>query len=888
MRFKRLMSASLAGIMAVSSSIVCQISASAEAVNKPEGTETVLGTLTTENETTHLAQYASCWYQIYGLDKAIFENSNVYVKIAFKFDTAPVFNAAGNTMADFASWGWDSYSSWLHAGKFYDGTVTSGTTGVNFVPSTSSTGTEWYSYLPISDFTVGDHISGNVQTNYADTTITSVELVEFSAVTAPELPENKYDFDTPSGTVAADSWGQPASTAVGDDQTITAEVLSGDFIITVPYTGNATPQVVLSVGDESSALNWIKVNSDCVVDGIAYFLKKDLSDAWTTAGGKSDFSELKKIYVTASSADELTVENVALYSSVKKAESYKITIAESEHGKVTCVSDASKAGEEIELTVTPDEGYELDTLAVTGADGTAVTVTGNKFTMPAQDVTVTATFKKTDKTVIAEAKAAADKAVAGITATNQTTAKNILDTVIKAVNNETVTVQWKADPVITAATEEKEGSIVGTITLTKGTETAEVAVNLTIAKLPVDDASRVAAAKAATENVLKGITATNDITEKEILDKINAAIADTKATATISNFKVEKATSSAAGKVTGTVTLTSGEVSDTVAIDLTIAQLEKTDEEKLAEAKAAAQAVVDKAEKAEDITKEAIEAAVNNKEVTVAVESKVTKEPTTAEEGETTVTVTLTVGKASDTITKKFAIAKLPEEEKPAEEVVLWEGSQELPAGWGTSIQIDKDVSHYGDGTIVVEVEPGVGAQMALKYSADGWPVVPGLKDYYDVADKIMKFEVKETAFKTIGSNKLIVGGQNLTVKKVSYIPVASYDEEVTIKPSTSTKVENVVVKTDASGNIVEELAYFAISAEDAKKYDSYTVTIERAKDGKKFVVVITDCYEEVAYENGGKNILVKSEGGAYCVLLDIVNIGVDFGELTITIAPNA
>ena len=54
-----------------------------------------------------------------------------------------------------------------------------------------------------------------------------------------------------------------------------------------------------------------------------------------------------------------------------------------------------KAGVEITLTNIPDPGYELDEYIVykTGEPTTLVTVTDGKFTMPAYDVTVSATFK---------------------------------------------------------------------------------------------------------------------------------------------------------------------------------------------------------------------------------------------------------------------------------------------------------------------------------------------------------------------------------------------------------------------------------------------------------------------------------------------------------------
>jgi len=50
--------------------------------------------------------------------------------------------------------------------------------------------------------------------------------------------------------------------------------------------------------------------------------------------------------------------------------------------------------DEVTLTATPETGYELGNWVVTCADGTSVTVNDNKFTMPNNDVTISATFVK--------------------------------------------------------------------------------------------------------------------------------------------------------------------------------------------------------------------------------------------------------------------------------------------------------------------------------------------------------------------------------------------------------------------------------------------------------------------------------------------------------------
>ncbi len=74
-------------------------------------------------------------------------------------------------------------------------------------------------------------------------------------------------------------------------------------------------------------------------------------------------------------------------------ETYTVTVTNAQHGKVTASPVKGTAGTKVTLTVTPDSGYELDTLVVKQSNGTAVKVTNNTFTMPASDVTVSATFK---------------------------------------------------------------------------------------------------------------------------------------------------------------------------------------------------------------------------------------------------------------------------------------------------------------------------------------------------------------------------------------------------------------------------------------------------------------------------------------------------------------
>jgi hypothetical protein len=89
---------------------------------------------------------------------------------------------------------------------------------------------------------------------------------------------------------------------------------------------------------------------------------------------------------------------------------YTVTVSESTNGTVSASKTAdAHVGDEITLTINSDAGYQLDTLTVKDASGTDVTVTNNKFTMPASNVTVSATFKEINYTVTVDGSIATVK-----------------------------------------------------------------------------------------------------------------------------------------------------------------------------------------------------------------------------------------------------------------------------------------------------------------------------------------------------------------------------------------------------------------------------------------------------------------------------------------------
>ena len=78
---------------------------------------------------------------------------------------------------------------------------------------------------------------------------------------------------------------------------------------------------------------------------------------------------------------------------VPEPTTYTVTVTPPTNGTISASKTTGiNEGETITLTVTPASGYQLETLTVKDASDNTVTVTDNKFTMPASNVTISATF----------------------------------------------------------------------------------------------------------------------------------------------------------------------------------------------------------------------------------------------------------------------------------------------------------------------------------------------------------------------------------------------------------------------------------------------------------------------------------------------------------------
>ena len=278
--------------------------------------------------------------------------------------------------------------------------------------------------------------------------------------------------------------------------------------------------------------------------------------------------------------------------------------------------------------VTVTVGDLSKTEATTGATGSlsgTVSVTSQNDSSVEDSVTINKTIAKlpaTEAEKVAAAKKIVQDTLAGITATNETTKadiQNAIDTALANANMADVTVTV-GDLSKTEATSSAPGSVSGSVSIVSKNDSDvsdSVTISKTIEKLPLSEAEKVAAAKKIVQDVLAGITATNETTKEDIQNAIDTALSNagiTDVTVTVGDLSKTEATTGATGSLSGTVSVTSqndSSVEDSVTINKTIVKLPATEAEKVAAAKKIVQDVLAGITATNETTKEDIQDAID-------------------------------------------------------------------------------------------------------------------------------------------------------------------------------------------------------------------------------------------------------------------------------------
>ncbi len=818
MRFKRAMAASMAAVMAVSSAVVCQVTASAAAMeNAPDGTETVIATVDLSGTTTTFttAWQGGSWTQV-GVDPEIMKKDNVYVKVTVS-NLGKVNEGTENEAkwSDMFSWGFSGYS-WAGVVKWYnDKDNTSENFEVMFVPTVGSTAEKAVCYAPISDFalTSWNGIAGNIQAAHtAGFTLESIEIVEVETA--------KYDIQEITATADKIIPGKfDASKISGDGSGVQVEFTpdpsaSGYGIKFYPVVDGAidwaNPVLQKNVSGSPAYIKWSefsKIPEQMAVGGWGYVAESimkltlknvegsgniytgivPVSTVTITAPAKTTYNVGDEVTLTASVNDDATVEDKDI---VWSSDNTDVATVDEATGKVTFVG----AGEAVITAAYKSDDTIKDT------------------------VTLTAEKKKVSATIVADA--VTDATVSDAQSLAEEAAKA---TEIAGLTKDTdYTVKVKADgkkyTVTVALTEEgeKKYELIGD-TSKEGT----ISYKVTGVKLSQDTLSILITN---TDGVqLTPTIEPADLAEGEIIWEV----AD-PTVASVENGLVKPVSGSAGSKTTITATVKGTEFKATCEVEITEV------------VNPAVKVVLDKAELSGTVGDKAkltptITAEDTTKACTDAVTWKSSNEKVAAVNagtvtfvGEGTATITVTVGEqtATCTVTVKAKVVAV-------EKVTLDKTTAALTVGDTTTLKAtvtpdnatDKAVTWTSSDETVATVKDGV--VTAVKAGTATITAKAGDKTAtctVTVKDKVVAVE-KVTLDKT--SAELTVG--DTTTLKATVTPDNATDKTVTWTSSDETiaTVKDGVVTAVKAGTAT-------ITAKAGDKTATCAVTV-KAKAGDVF-----------------------------------------------------
>ncbi len=209
----------------------------------------------------------------------------------------------------------------------------------------------------------------------------------------------KY-FEAPDGG----TFENPTWSGLSESITLTATGTGKINTITVTYSKATTDPVIFSSD--------ITIEDDATSGEIGYSITNPVSGK--TLSATTEATWISNINVsadkvtfdaTANTGEERTADVTLTYEGAtnkvvkvtqkKYVQVYAITLATGIVGGTIEASAAeAAAGNTISLTAHPSSGYALNEWSVKDADNNPITVTNHNFTMPASNVTVSATFKE--------------------------------------------------------------------------------------------------------------------------------------------------------------------------------------------------------------------------------------------------------------------------------------------------------------------------------------------------------------------------------------------------------------------------------------------------------------------------------------------------------------
>lgn len=199
--------------------------------------------------------------------------------------------------------------------------------------------------------------------------------------------------------------------ALGNNATTPNEVYITGTVSTVDTYNASYKSITYYISSDGNASNELEVYSGKGLNGA------DFSDITDLAVGDQVIikGQLKKYYNSTSESTILEVNTSSQIISITKTARYTVNLLTVTNGTINASATSVGAHGIVTLTATPAPGYELDSWDVKDASNNPITVTDNKFTMPASNVTVSATFKTKTTTDVTDVL---NRASTGVTGTS--------------------------------------------------------------------------------------------------------------------------------------------------------------------------------------------------------------------------------------------------------------------------------------------------------------------------------------------------------------------------------------------------------------------------------------------------------------------------------------
>lgn len=230
------------------------------------------------------------------------------------------------------------------------------------------------------DVVIGTIYNGKVTADKRKANVGDIVTLTIKPDTGYKLDTLKYtDEDGIEHDIVGNSFTMPAS----------------NVLVQATFTKKAEPQTKHKIYTNPNGNGRIEVDKTEAVKGekVTFTLIPKEGNTITSLSVKSGSGQIN---IIDGNSFIMPNEDVTINATFKPSQQsgYSITIDPNiKNGQVTADPTVAKAGSEVTLTVTPSKGYELASLNVTDANGASVTVVDGKFTMPASNVTVTATFR---------------------------------------------------------------------------------------------------------------------------------------------------------------------------------------------------------------------------------------------------------------------------------------------------------------------------------------------------------------------------------------------------------------------------------------------------------------------------------------------------------------